>query len=51
MLGEAVIEATRAGDLEAARVANDAIAKLLGSPDPRRDDAEVVDLDKKRRER
>jgi len=51
-LGRAVVEATQAGDLEAARVANEAVAKLLGTPDP--DDserAEVVDLSARRGKR
>ncbi len=46
-----LVEAARAGDLEAARVASEGGAKRLGSPDPERDDAEVVDLDEERRER
>ncbi len=49
-LGIAVVEATQAGDLEAARVANEAVAKLLGSADPQGEDAEVVDRARKRRE-
>ena len=50
-LGIAVVEATQVGDLEAARVANEAVAKLLGTADlAGGDQAEVVDLARKRRE-
>ena len=53
-MGIAVVEATQAGDLEAARIANEAVAKLLGTAGPEgpegTEDAEVVDLARKRRE-
>ena len=49
-LGIAVVEATQAGDLEAARIANEAVAKLLGTAGPEGIEAEVADLARKRRE-
>jgi len=50
-LGLAVVEATQVEDLEAARIANEAVAKLLGTAGSEGTvDAELVDLARKRRE-
>ncbi len=50
-LGQAVVEAMQVGDLEAARIANQAIARLLGTLDAEHEHAEVIDLARERGER
>ena len=50
-LGLTVVEATQVGDLEAARIANEAVTRLLGGPGPGDEEAEVVDLASRRREK